>query len=875
MGGNTWPKATKSNPCPRCGHERRCHHDGRAGRCYWPSEADFAGVYVQKEGEDDNGSFAVWYLDPPEAPVRRATSGEQARVYERLLALSPMPPDRVEQEARARRLTVRQVAGMTLGVLPATGPKRREMLKTLEREFGADVLAAVPGFKPARGGVAINADPSGGILIPVRDTAGDIISFRLRVAGPTEGGKYRSLSGGEGGTRAPIAAYVTGEPKGGLAIMVEGEFTAVHAAGEFGTMAIGVPGVSLYRTAGPALDEHKIGTVVIAYDSDQWETPEVAKALLSAVGFVRDSGREVRIATWWQGKPSSGTAKGIDDRETGEAVRVLTGSEVNRYLAELAAHHGFEAPQVEEDEWDEPEALEVWPAPAPPEGVMPPSLEQYTNAVTAQSQTPRDNAQAIALGILAAATQGQFCVQILGRQEVLSVAVAVGADSAERKSADLAEMRTQLDAHGAAARLEFAERNATNEAHIKLLQSREANILKRAAKDGESGLTGELADVMKALENVRNLYPRRLTCQDVTPERLAKVLQEQGSIALLSAEGGPLEDMAGKYANRREVANVYMQGFSNERITCDRQSGIGYAAESPSLTMMVMSQPPHLRKILTDPLYAGRGLLERFIWIFPDARAGYRKIREAKPVPPNIRLEYEATLNRLLPPTTPATGQTPVRTPLKITGDGEEAILQLMEWLEPQYRPEGELYHVRAWANRLPTLACKVSALWHLWECSAQRQTVALEVDSRWVLNAVRWIKEYIIPMGLRSWGMMGYNPAASVAGHLLTLLQGSPETTWTTREIQRRRQHLTGDQIQAAMNTLEEKGWIRIENSGKGKRGRPSKVIKLSPRALKKPSVTAAAAPSFDAAVSPSKRPPIREEWEDMQATFAEGDWP
>ena len=340
-----------------------------------------------------------------------------------------------------------------------------------------------------------------------------------------------------------------------------------------------------------------------------------------------------------------------------------------------------------------------------------------------------------------------------------------------------------------------------------------------------------MSEVISGLRALHALSRRRVACQDVTPERLSGLLQEQGSMALLSAEGGPLEAMAGKYSGRRELANVYMQGYSGERLTYDRQSGASYVAERPSLTMVIMSQPVHLRGILTDPLYVGRGLLERFAWVFPPAMVGHRDVTTTRPIPRELSESYSRTVRRLLPSTAPAKGATPERTSLIVAGDAERQLTTLSAWLEPQYRPDGALYEARAWANRLPTLALKVGTLWHLWDAASRNATPDRHVSAEWISRAVRWVREYILPMGLYARGLMGQHPETEAARQILALISSAPSTEWTAREISRRRRALTAERITGGLSVLEEHGWIRTDRHTPSRGGRETVAVSLHPK--------------------------------------------
>jgi hypothetical protein len=477
--------------------------------------------------------------------------------------------------------------------------------------------------------------------------------------------------------------------------------------------------------------------------------------------------------------------------------------------------------------WEEVDPLDPWSTPAWPSGLLPAVLEAYTDAVSECNQTPPDQSKALSLVVVAAAVQDRYLVDIGGRRENLAQAVGIGADSAERKSADLAYLRGPLDEFESLTRLECRDRMAALEAERQILEAQRTALIKRAVKTGED-LRLELQEVLARLATLATLRPRRLLTQDVTPEALASLLAEQRSITLLSAEGGPFENMAGKYSQRPDLANVYLQGYSGEVLTTDRKSSGTYRIDAPALSMGIMTQPKHLRGVLTLPVFSGRGLLERFFWVLPDPRVGSRDVETARPVPSHLSERYARTLRALLPPTTPVSGSHDPRTVLEISADGQRTLIDLAKELEPRYLPDGDLYHVRAWGARLPTLAAKVATLWHLVDAASQGRTVPGIVAAKWVTNAVTLVREYAIPMGLKTWALMGSESATDHARQILGALQGHDRLT--VRAIARAKRNLTKEDLQAGLTLLEERGYIRRTRSTSGRPGRPSEWIEANP---------------------------------------------
>lgn len=356
--GSAKPKSTRNRPCPNCNDTTgRCLVHDRNGvvsgcDCYHPSRGTGWG-HLQQTGDTTAGNYERRFAEPPHSARAKATSGEIDRVCSAVMAGFPLPSERLWKEAASRGFTPDSIATMGLGYLPPAGPARNKVVDSIKAELGAELLLKTPLFSDRYNRVSLVAIKSGGLLFPYRDSAGNTLAIRFRPDEPGDGGKYRWLSGGQGGSVEPVA-YLAGQAKGSTAAVLEGEFKAVAASEVFGTQAIGLPGVSGYALAGPALAEHKIRRAILANDANQWTKREVGKATVDAAGYLRARGLDLQVAVWWDGRPDADTPDGIDDaRQAGSEIRLLSGEQVDKYLAELAAHHGLVAPEGGASEADE------------------------------------------------------------------------------------------------------------------------------------------------------------------------------------------------------------------------------------------------------------------------------------------------------------------------------------------------------------------------------------------------------------------------------------------------------------------------------------------------------------------------------------------
>jgi len=343
--------------CPNCDKKGWCLvcPEGTGTLCNRPG-----GSWGHLAKETDEGAELRW-KDPKGVPEGKATgksqkaalplatSGEIDRVYRRLLEMLPVPAAVTEELAEQRGLTPDRLAEFAFGYLPGHWRLRRNALDALEREFGRTLLLKVPGFI-FKDGKALDFSLSGsGLLIPHRDTAGNVLALQVRLdRAPKNGVRYRWLSG-NGGPSVPAVPYLAGvSANSGRVILTEGAFKAIAGADRFGIMAIGLPGASMVSQAVPVLKEVGGRAVAIGYDADHAELKLDSKEnhvfgwLRSAVRNLRAEGFTVSLLRWHRGRFTEGTPKGLDDAIlAGAELEELEGDQVDQHLQEVAALIGM------------------------------------------------------------------------------------------------------------------------------------------------------------------------------------------------------------------------------------------------------------------------------------------------------------------------------------------------------------------------------------------------------------------------------------------------------------------------------------------------------------------------------------------------------
>jgi hypothetical protein len=250
------------------------------------------------------------------------------------------------EQLQGRGLSDAEIDGRGYRTLPVPG--RARLAGDLREQLG-DSLLSVPGFivKPGEGGRPyLTIAGAAGLLVPVRDTAGQIVALKVRADKARVGdSRYSYLSsakhGGPGpGSPAHVPSGIQAPAE--VARLTEGELKADVATALSGLPTIGAAGVGSWRPALDALQALGCRTVRLAFDSDCWDKAPVARALGDCCEAAAAAGLAVELERW-----DKGDGKGIDDLlAAGKAPEVLTGEAALAAVREAlaAATAGEETP---------------------------------------------------------------------------------------------------------------------------------------------------------------------------------------------------------------------------------------------------------------------------------------------------------------------------------------------------------------------------------------------------------------------------------------------------------------------------------------------------------------------------------------------------
>ncbi len=458
-----------------------------------------------------------------------------------------------------------------------------------------------------------------------------------------------------------------------------------------------------------------------------------------------------------------------------------------------------------------------------PSESLPPAVADMVAAVAVATQTDPAMAGTAALAVVSACTGGHAEVEVRpGWREPLCLYTATVAAPGERKSsvmrtmaAPILAVERELVDKGAAARLEAATR--------KEVATKEAEQERRAAANASAAERDRaLADAIGAAafaEGITVPPVARLVADDVTPEAAGSLLAEQGGrLAILSAEGGILDIIAGRYSQKANL-DVWLKGHAGDMVKVDRKGREAEYIPRPALTLGVMIQPSVLDAIAANREFRGRGLLARFLYALPASKVGRRAIAPP-PVPGETAHEYEAAISALAAGMAEWVGDPAI---LVLTSDAQEAIKEVERRIEPMLAPDAELGSLADWGAKYVGAVARIAGMIHLAEHGPDlgpRKPV--EADT---IDRAERIGSYYVACAVNVFHRMGSDQTTAAATYLLERIIATGESELTERDMLRTAKRFrTVAELRPVVSMLVDHGYvIRVDDAPKPTGGRPA----------------------------------------------------
>ena len=514
-----------------------------------------------------------------------------------------------------------------------------------------------------------------------------------------------------------------------------------------------------------------------------------------------------------------------------EVERVTEADKIAKHVNTLALYHNGRQP--EKPAWPEP--LSLSPAPEQRPGinanVLPAWCASHVRSVAESVQVPRSLPTMVALSTMAGAVQKAAVVQLTaGYAEPLILWTCSVLPSGERKSPTFTAMTSPVTAH------EHDERERLSEQHSKALAERDVleGRLQRAKKAAEKGGTLDaMHEAREALESHEVPSLPLLWVNDVTPESLAREMQDNGGrMIVMSPEGDLFTYMSGRYGQAVSL-DLYKKGWTGSEPFRDTRMGReGHDIPDPALSIGICTQPDVLRRLRHAQTFRGEGVLARFLWCYPKSLMGYREgAFNAPELDCAAAANYERHIRGLL------RLPRPERPPLmQVSDEGASVWQEFAKSIEERLRPEGDLRHIADWAGKLPGQVARIAGVLAI----ADDGRIPAEIKADLMRRAVA-IGRSCIPHALGVFGLIGADQRTEMARYVLSRIQAKWRPGFTRSDLWQacrdKVELVRSSDLEEPLSLLEELKHIAIqEQSHEGPGRPPSDLIHLNPKSVTTP---------------------------------------
>ena len=488
------------------------------------------------------------------------------------------------------------------------------------------------------------------------------------------------------------------------------------------------------------------------------------------------------------------------------------------------------------DEFEKSEDIPIWEPPTPFDSIvlpkfpvddLPLAVSDYVRAVAETTQTAIDMAAVASLAVLALSLQGKFNIE--GKKdwrEPLNLYTLIVAPPAERKSAVLKHMLIPVTCYESEENKRLAPLVNKNNMERNILEKRKKILEDRIAKDkaGDTGKT-DIDDIVQEISDFKRVSPCKLYFDDITPQKLAGVLYENDSkAAILSAEGGIFDILAGKYSSGKVPdIDVFLKAHAGDSIRVDRIGRESTNTENPAMTTLLFVQPNVIECLMSNGTFQGRGLCARFLYSVPKSKIGEREF-ESNPIPEVNADIYNGLIIKLL--RLKSNGEV-----LTLTADARELLKGFSQNIEGQLTEE--LHEVQAFGGKLPGAVLRIAGLLHI--ANNIKDSIddnVLSVDAFSMESAIN-IGIYFLGHAKKAYQIMGTDENQENAQYILKKIIKNGITEATKTELRLKcRKFTANEQLDEPLNLLINHNYLKsIERPYSGTGRRPENIYLVNPQ--------------------------------------------
>lgn len=481
----------------------------------------------------------------------------------------------------------------------------------------------------------------------------------------------------------------------------------------------------------------------------------------------------------------------------------------------------------EPEEWGEVKLTELESVlPEFPLEIFPLWCRRYLQELTRVLQVPPDFAGMLFLGVLALCWQKRRQLEVnCIWKEPLVLWVILVASSGSRKSPAFSQVFAPLVSWSRYMKEEFKE---VRKRAKRRLQELEAELEQLRKKKAAIDLIREKEEEID--EIVVPPVPRIYT-GTATPEAIEEKLAEHyGRYGFASAESDILAVLMGKYSRGGGPPPIegLLSGWTGEALKADYRSRDDVDVEEAHFTQVICTQPGNAAEIFNNRKLTGRGALGRYLPALPYCEISEDWITER--IPSQVSDEYLNGVRRMLPNFQElidvyTDGKWTCK-PLVLSDDAAKGMEALYKRTQRRRKVGGDLQFLEEWSPKFCGQVARIAALLHL--CDHAFGDAPEEVSESAMERAAFLGEKYLIPHAKAAFG----SPVTDQAEKVWSVLKDFLKDEIPRKELIRAVRPLRSQELQEALDILEEQNLLRVITKPSLTSKRPPSFVVLNPNA-------------------------------------------
>lgn len=306
---------------------------------------------------------------------------------------------------------------------------------------------------------------------------------------------------------------------------------------------------------------------------------------------------------------------------------------------------------------------------------------------------------------------------------------------------------------------------------------------------------------------------KRVCVDDVTPEALVGLLQDNKSMLMISAEAGVFKNFGGRYCNGIPNLDLFLKCWGGESYQKDRCNAPPIYLKQPYLSICLCGQPYILGELFDNQAFRASGMIARFLYCFPKSKVGSRKY-ETETVNEKFTESYKNLVYSALKTKYDRNGGDEIL--LHFTA---EAKVEFAKYYDTAIEPKllTDFAECQDWGGKYHGLILRLCGLLHCIKCVQENVSPESREVELLTLGQAIDIAEYYKQQARYAYRIMGADSVTDDAEYILNKLKANGIVKTNSRELLRMcRKFKSISQMSEPLRLLTDNGFIRqIKDSG------------------------------------------------------------